>query len=89
MRIVADPKAKGLSLMKRCYLPITIYDNCPKCGKEIAKDLSEDYLSYPEIGRPLKVGMYHYEEGDAENGSKDIEHEWDVKVVLSVTLEEA
>ena len=87
---IENNKSTGLSLdMKRCYLPITIHDKCPECGKEIAKNLATDYLSYPELGRPTKVTMYHYDEGDAEDGSDDVEHEWSVKVVIRVTAEAA
>lgn len=75
--------------LKRCYLPIVITDTCPTCGEEVSKDLSRDYLSYPTINQPFKTGMYHYIEGSKEDGSKNEEHEWNVIVVLRVSMEAA
>ncbi len=43
--------------VKRLYLPITILADCPKCGREASRDLSEDYLSYPVIGQEESIGF--------------------------------
>ncbi len=69
--------------LKRCYLPIEITDNCPTCGAEVTRYLSNDYLSYPCINTPIKISMYH----NIELQDRDVEHSWEVTVILRVTAE--
>jgi hypothetical protein len=66
---------------KRLYLPLVVVADCPQCGQEIEHDLSEDYLSYPEVGAPFVVGFHHEHEGE--------DHEFGVEVVLKVNIEAA
>jgi len=71
--------------IKRCYLPIEITDDCPKCSKTVTKYINSDYLSYPVINQPFEVTMYHH----IEHPDRDEEHDWKVKVILRVTMEAA
>ena len=43
---------------KRCYLPLKLKTKCPSCGDELIKDFSDDYLSYPDFNKPIKVGLW-------------------------------
>lgn len=84
MRIEHTPDVTELDI-KRCYLPIVIHATCPKCGAEVSKHLSSDYLSYPKVNQPISVPMYHYINHDG----RDEEHEWKIAVVLRVSMEVA
>lgn len=71
--------------IKRCYLPIEITDLCPKCGESVTKYLRSDYLSYPKVNAPIAVWMAHC----IELPDSDIEHEWELTIILRVTAEPA
>lgn len=73
--------------IKRCYLPFVVTAKCPHCGLSVQKHISSDYLSYPKINVPFDMPMYHCIEHD--EGMRDEEHEWKVKVILRVMLEAA
>lgn len=73
--------------IKRCYLPIVITTECPQCGLMVSKHLESDYLSFPKVNTPFDMPMYHRIEHD--EGMRDEEHEWKVKVILRVTMEAA
>lgn len=62
--------------VKRFYAPFIVHSGCPKCKKPHKKDLSTDYLSYPTLGKPERVGFH----------CEDCEHEWEKRVVLGLTL---
>ena len=65
---------------KRFYLPYTIEVACEKCGEKITQDLSQQYLGYPQMGKPFD----HYfwcEECDHEF-SREMELE------ISITINE-
>lgn len=65
---------------KRCYVPgYVIKDVCPKCGTVAEDDLGTDYLSYPDLNKPMDHGMYCRNE---ECGG-----EWTVKIVLRMSVE--
>jgi hypothetical protein len=84
MRIETTTEPMSIDL-KRCYLPIVIIDTCPKCGMEVSKHLSSDYLSYPRVNQVFSVSMYHH----IEHEDRDEEHDWKVFVILRVSLEAA
>ena len=45
--------------IKQFNLPVTITDNCPKCGTEVTRDFQGDnYISYPTIGEPEPIFFY-------------------------------
>ena len=66
---------------KRQYLPFTVYDVCPKCGAEVKMDLTQDYMSYPEIGAPTDLDFYH-ECGEGNDA------EWTRRVLVEFTMVE-
>ena len=65
--------------VKRCYLPITIKSICPICATPAEKDLSSDYLSYPCVNAPERVGFVCIDEEGEENG-----HEWSVNIQIEL-----
>jgi hypothetical protein len=73
--------------IKRCYLPIVVTAKCPHCGLTVQKFLEGDYVSYPKINKPFDLPMHHIIEHD--EGMRDEEHDWKVKVILRVMLEAA
>lgn len=62
---------------KRFYLPITIETVCPKCGEKVIENFCENYLMYPTANVPFEHQLR------CSN-----EHEFDVKLTLSITIEE-
>lgn len=68
--------------VKRLYLPFVIVDECPQCGRSITKDLTKDYLSYPDIDGYEPVPMYCYDHHVHEG----CEHQWTLRVRLKVQL---
>lgn len=82
LRIVETDETCELD--KRTTLPFLVVMNCPECGKEVTRDLSDHYLSYPILNRETEIDMYHGEE--LEDGSS-CEAEWSIPVFLRVTLE--
>ena len=65
-------------LDKRFYIPgIFIEDNCPNCGELNKTDLSDSYLSYPEVNTPYTEEFCCY----------NCECPWEVKVIVRVSLE--
>jgi hypothetical protein len=66
--------------VKRCYIPCVLTDACPQCGAEVQRDLSDDYLSYPNLGEPVDVHFYH--------SADDHEAEWRRQVVLEFSVTE-
>lgn len=43
--------------IKRCYVDLKLKHTC-KCGAELITDLSDNYLSYPEVGEETTVYFY-------------------------------
>jgi hypothetical protein len=63
--------------VKRFYLPgARVVDDCPECGAEVTRDMGKNYLSHPKLGVPADVHMY----------CDECEHEWDVGIVVEVTV---
>lgn len=59
--------------IKRCYVEgAIIKTKCPNCGNKLETDLSENYLSYPEIGKKTTIWLYC--ENCDEKGICDPEH---------------
>ena len=71
---------------KRVHLPIVLTSTCPKCGGVVMENLdSLYYLAYPKINQPFKHTFYHECEGSPEW----YDHEWQVDLILRVSLEVA
>lgn len=83
MKIENTSEVMSLDI-KRCYLPIIITDTCPTCGTEVSKHLGSDYVSYPKVNVPFEISMYHC----IEHPDRDEEHDWKLKVILRVTVEQ-
>lgn len=69
--------------IKRCYLPFIIVATCPTCNLRVERHLDDDYLSYPRLDEAFSVDMTHY------IVDEKLEHEWEVNVILRMTLEPA
>lgn len=59
---------------KRQYLPYILKWKCDKCGENMGRDLSEEYLSYPQLDTPFEMDLYCWE----------CENETTVKVKLEI-----
>lgn len=67
--------------IKRCYLPFVVTAQCPTCGEQVERFLTNNYLHEPPINTPFELYMWHeHEDGD---------HEWELLVILRVSLEAA
>lgn len=44
--------------VKRFFVPFTVLDDCPKCGKERSTDLEQEYLQHPYLTKPNHVAMW-------------------------------
>jgi ribosomal protein S27AE len=63
--------------VKRLYLDAKHKSKCPRCGHKVTKDFTDDYLSYPAVGKSEDVYMY----------CGRCEHEWVIKATLKMSLE--
>jgi hypothetical protein len=71
--------------LKHAYIPCVIESTCPKCGVKIARDLGEDYLSYPTIGEPTNINFVH----EIEEPKYRVCARWDEKVIIEFTVRAA
>lgn len=76
---VTNLKEKQELDIKRCYLPVIVETDCPKCKKKLVSDLRNEYLSYPVVNGETK--MYFY----CDECDEDVSE----KVVLRVAIESA
>jgi hypothetical protein len=82
-------KCSSLPEIKRCYLPMVVKSDCPKCGRIAEVDLSDQYLSesQPRTGFICQSNRWDYEDEDEGCG-----HEWrvhyDVEVILTESRKE-
>lgn len=67
-----------IELSKRTYLPFILKTNCNHCNKELVKDLTTNYLSYPIINTIQDICFY----------CNDCDKEQEEKVKLIVKLEQ-
>ena len=75
-----DGLPKGELEDKRVYLAgVRITDKCPGCKRTIKIDMAKHPISYPNMNKPFKYGMWCEVCG----------HEWSVPVILKVSLETA
>ncbi len=81
MKIKAIKQQGDIELDKRTYLPFEITSRCPFCKREEVMDLSDQYLSYPVIG---KNEIYFFHSDADEDGVCD--NEWTETVELGITL---
>lgn len=72
---------------KRFYPPIVVHDNCPACGAEVERDLSEHYLSFPKANSAFDLHVDH--DGCPRPNTHYGATTWKTRVVLRVTLESA
>jgi len=63
--------------IKRFYVPYTVSDDCPKCGKERSTDLDREYLQYPSLKKPNYVSMW----------CESCRHGWTAWVRLTLDLQ--
>ena len=70
----------GLDI-KRCYIPVVVRAVCPQCGATATRDLRTNYLSYPQIGAPVRVGFTH-----AVASFEESDHEWTEHILLTLTV---
>jgi len=64
--------------VKRFYLPgTTVSAICWQCFQQVTHDFSRDYLSYPTVNTPQKLGLY----------CRACEAEMEVEIVLKVSIE--
>lgn len=76
MKIQYDPQ-KGIPLeVKRFYLPLTISDECPKCGGEVENDCEIAHLSYPTLNVPIRETFW----------CEDCDYEWEGWIQLDLTV---
>ena len=66
-----------IELNKRTYLPFILKINCKCCNKELKKNLTEYYLSYPIINCSQDISFY----------CEDCDTEYQEKIKLTVKLE--
>jgi hypothetical protein len=63
--------------VKRFYMPgVEVTATCPKCKREVERDLGDHYLSYPPVGKPFEESMY----------CDGCDHSWEVGLVLRIEL---
>ena len=62
--------------VKRFYFPCEIKSQCPECGAHASRDFSNNYLSYPTVGKPENVYFWC-----------DCGHEWEPQIILRLTVE--
>ena len=77
MRIINKKEPMEIEV-KRFYHPFEIYDECDKCGKEIASWINTDYLSYPELYKPFKINF----------SCEECDHEWSREIIISMNVKE-
>ena len=64
--------------VKRFYLPGTVVSaTCWQCGKQVTHDLGRDYLGYPTVNAPQKLGLY----------CRACDSEMEVEIILKVSIE--
>lgn len=79
LKIINDKKSNMKLDCKRLNIPAKIDCRCPECGEPVYADYSsDDYLAYPKVNTKFEV-----------NAMCPNEHEFRIKVKLTVTLEEA
>lgn len=69
--------------IKRCYIPATLTSKCPKCDSLVERDFTDHYISYPIMGAPTTITMYHECDPDADEYDYC---EWEVKVRLDFKI---
>jgi len=70
-------KISGKIDVKRFYMPgLLIRDDCPSCGASEMKDMSHQYVSYPNIGAKILFGFY----------CDECEHEWEKNIIINITV---
>ena len=63
--------------IKRFFVPFTVMDDCPKCGKERSTDLEQEYLQHPSLKKPNYVSMW----------CESCQHGWTAWVRLTLDLQ--
>lgn len=77
-KITGSIEKDALDVKKLFLKGLILEDECPLCKSKVENDFGEDrgYLCYPTPGSPEPVFLY----------CEDCDHEWEVKVVLDITL---
>ncbi len=63
--------------VKRFYAPFVIKDLCPNCKEPYINDLTQDYISYPILGKPTVFNMYCHK----------CENEWSGEITIEIEIE--
>ena len=66
---------------KRCYLPLVIKTKCQTCKEELVRDFNDDYLSYPDLSKPVEVGFY------CENCESEYYFNVDLKITATMEFD--
>ena len=74
--IIENTEERFDTKVKRFYVPVEIYDDCPECGTENTH--VDDYLSYPIVNGISPVHFY----------CVSCEEEWTQDIILRITVEE-
>jgi hypothetical protein len=76
--MIIEKLNEKFELDKRTYLPFILKINCKCCNKELKKNLTEDYLSYPIINSNQTIYFY----------CEDCDMEYQEEVQLIVKIEQ-
>ena len=73
--------------VKRFYAPASLFASCPKCGREIERDLAQHPLLGPSFHEALPV-RFHCIDWD-EDGEEilDCDNKWTEDIVLRLVVE--
>ncbi len=82
MKIRSVPSHPFTIDVKRFGLPFIVESTCPGCGLAVERDLDGDYLSYPTVGCPERIGFIH----EIEEPKYRICGEWFETVVIDIIV---
>ena len=89
MRIEQTNEPFGI-IEKRFRFPCSVFDTCPKCGREVEKEFSNiDYLENPNFNTPQDVDFTCITWDDDGEEILDCQHQWTKQIILRMTVEEA
>jgi len=64
---------------KRFYMPGTKFiDTCRVCQRQAIWDGKQEYLSYPDVGKPIDFDWY----------CPDCGNEWNTKILIQISISE-
>jgi len=89
VEVIESPNPPGDELgIKRFYVPgVVLRSKCPQCGMVDEKDLSDNYISYPQINEPTKVHFYCEHYADSQSEDEGCGHSWTEEVIVRIKIE--